>query len=45
MFGGLVFGGKFVLVIREAYIRGGYIRDFTICLGTKMGGSNLLGSW
>ena len=25
-FGGLIFGGKFVLVIRGAYIRGAYIR-------------------
>ena len=36
IFGRLIFGGKFVLVIRGAYIRGGlysggaYIRDFTV---------------
>ena len=39
IFGGLIFGGKFVLVIRGlifrgAYVRGGaYIRDFTVCEG------------
>ena len=35
--GGLIFGGEFVLVVREAYIRGAYIRgayirDFTVWL-------------
>ena len=31
MFGGLIFGGNFVLVSRGAYIRGAYIREFTVC--------------
>ena len=42
---GLIFGGKFVLVIRwayirDAYIQGAYIRDFTVSLqhdGEKQG--------
>ena len=29
--GGLIFGGKFVLVNRGASIRGASIRDFTVC--------------
>ena len=29
--GGLIFGSEFVSVSREAYIRGAYIRDFTLC--------------
>ena len=27
---GLIFGGEYVLVIKGAYIRGAYIRDFTV---------------